>query len=134
MAVADKEVLPGWLWRVPFLASVVLIVIPVLSENPGVPAIGKAQGRGQEPYGADLEALQEKRAGRQRAAHGREPRSSRRRRSAATSAFADGSLDVTPVITHEYGLSAGLEAFAMARNPAESGKVLLDFRRVGFGA
>jgi L-iditol 2-dehydrogenase/L-idonate 5-dehydrogenase len=49
-------------------------------------------------------------------------------------ALADGSLHVSPVITHEYRLSEGLEAFAMARNSAESGKVLLDFRPAGSGA
>lgn len=42
-------------------------------------------------------------------------------------ALADGSLHVDPVITHEFPLSRGLEAFETARNSAESGKVLLDF-------
>lgn len=42
-------------------------------------------------------------------------------------ALADGSLVVDPVITHEYALRDGLEAFEMARNSAVSGKVLLDF-------
>ncbi|NVN00486.1 L-idonate 5-dehydrogenase [Arthrobacter sp. SDTb3-6] len=42
-------------------------------------------------------------------------------------ALADGSLFTDPVVTHEYPLSRGLEAFDMARDPARSGKVLLDF-------
>jgi len=43
-------------------------------------------------------------------------------------ALADGSLFVDPVVTHEFPLDRGLEAFEVARNSAESGKVLLDFR------
>ncbi|MDR6417388.1 L-idonate 5-dehydrogenase [Pseudarthrobacter sulfonivorans] len=43
-------------------------------------------------------------------------------------ALADHSLHIGPVVTHEYPLSQGLEAFATAKNSAESGKVLLDFR------
>lgn len=42
-------------------------------------------------------------------------------------ALADGSLAVDPVITHEFPLSRGLEAFETARNSAISGKVLLNF-------
>lgn len=42
-------------------------------------------------------------------------------------ALADGSLHIGPVITHEFPLNQGLEAFETARNSAESGKVLLDF-------
>ena len=42
-------------------------------------------------------------------------------------ALADGSLAVDPVITHEFALSDGLEAFEMAKNSAQSGKVLLNF-------
>ena len=43
-------------------------------------------------------------------------------------ALADGTLHISPVITHEYPLSQGLEAFETARNSAESGKVLLNFQ------
>lgn len=43
-------------------------------------------------------------------------------------ALADGSLFVDPVVTHAFPLARGLEAFEVARNSAESGKVLLDFR------
>ncbi|MET3706100.1 L-idonate 5-dehydrogenase [Arthrobacter sp. UYEF6] len=43
-------------------------------------------------------------------------------------ALADGTLHINPVITHEYPLSQGLEAFETARNSAESGKVLLNFQ------
>lgn len=43
-------------------------------------------------------------------------------------ALADGSLHISPVITHEYPLSQGLEAFKTAKNSAESGKVLLNFQ------
>ncbi|MDJ0313784.1 L-idonate 5-dehydrogenase [Arthrobacter sp. H35-D1] len=42
-------------------------------------------------------------------------------------ALADGSLYADPVLTHEYALSDGLEAFDMASNSAASGKVLLNF-------
>ncbi|CAN7537383.1 L-idonate 5-dehydrogenase [Arthrobacter sp. LjRoot14] len=42
-------------------------------------------------------------------------------------ALADGSLHVDPVITHEYQVESALEAFGVARNSAESGKVLLSF-------
>ncbi len=42
-------------------------------------------------------------------------------------ALADGSLYVDPVVTHEFTLDRGLEAFEVARNSAESGKVLLNF-------
>jgi L-iditol 2-dehydrogenase/L-idonate 5-dehydrogenase len=44
-------------------------------------------------------------------------------------ALADGTLGIEPVITHEFPLDRGLEAFEIARNSAESGKVLLDFGR-----
>jgi L-iditol 2-dehydrogenase/L-idonate 5-dehydrogenase len=43
-------------------------------------------------------------------------------------ALADSTLHIEPVITHEYPLSQGLKAFTVAKNSAESGKVLLDFR------
>ena len=43
-------------------------------------------------------------------------------------ALADGSLFVDPVITHEFDLAYGLEAFDVARNSAQSGKVLLNFQ------
>ncbi|MFF1386092.1 L-idonate 5-dehydrogenase [Arthrobacter sp. NPDC058288] len=42
-------------------------------------------------------------------------------------ALADGTLQIDPVITHEYPVEAALEAFGVARNSAESGKVLLSF-------
>jgi len=42
-------------------------------------------------------------------------------------ALADGSLRIDPVITHEYPVARALEAFGVARNSAESGKVLLRF-------
>jgi L-idonate 5-dehydrogenase len=42
-------------------------------------------------------------------------------------ALADGSLAADPVVTHTFPLDRGLEAFEVARNSAESGKVLLDF-------
>jgi L-idonate 5-dehydrogenase len=42
-------------------------------------------------------------------------------------ALADGSLFVDPVITHDFPVSQALEAFDVARNSAESGKVLLSF-------
>ncbi len=42
-------------------------------------------------------------------------------------ALTDGSLDIGPVITHDYPLSQGLVAFDTAKNSAESGKVLLNF-------
>jgi len=45
-------------------------------------------------------------------------------------ALADGSLQVDPVVTHEYTLDRGLEAFEVAKNSAQSGKVLLDFAPV----
>jgi len=48
-------------------------------------------------------------------------------------ALADGSLFVDPVITHEFPLERGLEAFETARNSAESGKVLLSFAPAGSG-
>ena len=42
-------------------------------------------------------------------------------------ALADGSLYVDPVVTHEFPLDRALEAFEVARDSAESGKVLLTF-------
>ncbi|WP_139146575.1 zinc-binding dehydrogenase, partial [Arthrobacter sp. SW1] len=42
-------------------------------------------------------------------------------------ALADGSLHADPVVTHEYPLDHALEAFEIAKNSAQSGKVLLDF-------
>jgi L-iditol 2-dehydrogenase/L-idonate 5-dehydrogenase len=42
-------------------------------------------------------------------------------------ALADGSLVVEPVVTHEFSVTDALDAFALARNSAESGKVLLNF-------
>ncbi|YCK83769.1 L-idonate 5-dehydrogenase [Arthrobacter sp. D3-18] len=44
-------------------------------------------------------------------------------------ALADGSLFVDPVVTHEFHLAQGLEAFEVAKNSAESGKVLLNFQQ-----
>lgn len=46
-------------------------------------------------------------------------------------ALADGSLQVDPVVTHEYPLDHALEAFDIAKNSAQSGKVLLDFTPAG---
>jgi L-idonate 5-dehydrogenase len=42
-------------------------------------------------------------------------------------ALADGSLQIEPVITHQYPVEQAFEAFGIARNSAESGKVLLSF-------
>ncbi|MEW9874083.1 L-idonate 5-dehydrogenase [Arthrobacter sp. HS15c] len=42
-------------------------------------------------------------------------------------ALADGTLKIDPVITHDYPVDQTLEAFEVARNSAESGKVLLNF-------
>ena len=42
-------------------------------------------------------------------------------------ALADGSLDVSAAVTHEYPAAEALAAFETARNSAESGKVLLRF-------
>ena len=42
-------------------------------------------------------------------------------------ALADGSLVVGPVVTHEFAVEDALEAFAIARDSAVSGKVLLRF-------
>ncbi len=42
-------------------------------------------------------------------------------------ALSDGSLYADPVVTHEFPLERGLEAFEVARNSAVSGKVLLAF-------
>ncbi len=46
---------------------------------------------------------------------------------AVIAALEDGSLSVAPAITHEYPLSAALEAMEVARDPRRSGKVLLTF-------
>jgi L-idonate 5-dehydrogenase len=46
---------------------------------------------------------------------------------AVIAALADGSLRVDPVVTHEFGIEDALEAFAVARDSAISGKVLLRF-------
>jgi len=42
-------------------------------------------------------------------------------------AMADGTLKVDSVVTHEFGVEQALEAFAVARDPATSSKVLLRF-------
>lgn len=42
-------------------------------------------------------------------------------------AFADGSLDVGPVVTHEFAVDDTLEAFETALDASTSGKVLLRF-------
>jgi L-iditol 2-dehydrogenase/L-idonate 5-dehydrogenase len=42
-------------------------------------------------------------------------------------ALADGTLNIGPVITHDYPVTNALEAFDTARNSAQSGKVLLNF-------
>ncbi|MDR7158585.1 L-idonate 5-dehydrogenase [Arthrobacter sp. BE255] len=42
-------------------------------------------------------------------------------------ALTDGTLHIDPVITHDYPVEHALEAFDIARNSAESGKVLLSF-------
>ncbi|GCE38954.1 L-idonate 5-dehydrogenase [Rhodococcus wratislaviensis] len=46
---------------------------------------------------------------------------------AVLEALADGSLNVEPVISHEFGIEDGLEAFAVARDASASAKVLLAF-------
>ena len=56
MALADKEVLQGWLWRVPFLASVILIVIAVfirlrLKETPVFQELEKHKAVVKNPVG-----------------------------------------------------------------------------------
>lgn len=42
-------------------------------------------------------------------------------------ALTDGTLHIGPVITHDYPVTDALEAFDIARNSAQSGKVLLNF-------
>ena len=42
-------------------------------------------------------------------------------------ALADGTLQVGPVITHEFPLAEALTAFEVAVDSANSGKVLLSF-------
>lgn len=42
-------------------------------------------------------------------------------------ALADGTLDVSAIVTHEFDVNDALGAFETARNSAESGKVLLKF-------
>ncbi|KQO07452.1 L-idonate 5-dehydrogenase [Agreia sp. Leaf244] len=42
-------------------------------------------------------------------------------------ALADGSLQVSPVVTHEFAVEDSLRAFEVARDSAVSGKVLLTF-------
>ena len=42
-------------------------------------------------------------------------------------ALADGSLQVGPVVTHEFAVEDSLRAFEVARDSAASGKVLLTF-------
>ena len=42
-------------------------------------------------------------------------------------ALADGTLDVSAIVTHEFDVNDALGAFEAARNSAESGKVLLKF-------
>ena len=56
MALADKEVLQGWLWRVPFLASVILIVVAVfirlrLKETPVFQELEKHKAVVKNPVG-----------------------------------------------------------------------------------
>jgi L-idonate 5-dehydrogenase len=46
-------------------------------------------------------------------------------------ALADNSLHIEPVITHDFPVEQALEAFGVARNSAESGKVLLKFGAAG---
>lgn len=46
---------------------------------------------------------------------------------AVLAALGDSSLDIGPVVTHEYAVADALEAFAMARDSAMSSKVLLRF-------
>ncbi|MFN3922089.1 MAG: MFS transporter, partial [Pseudarthrobacter sp.] len=56
MALADRDVLLGWLWRVPFLASVILIVIAVfirlrLKETPVFQELEKHKAVVKNPVG-----------------------------------------------------------------------------------
>jgi L-idonate 5-dehydrogenase len=46
---------------------------------------------------------------------------------AVITALADGTLTIEPVITHDYPVTDALEAFDIARNSAQSSKVLLNF-------
>lgn len=50
---------------------------------------------------------------------------------AVIAALADGTLDVSAVVTHEYPAEDALAAFATARDSAASGKVLLRFGAAG---
>lgn len=57
IALADKPVLEGWLWRVPFLASVILIVVAVfirlkLKETPVFQELEKHKNVVKNPVGA----------------------------------------------------------------------------------
>ncbi|MFC8038475.1 MFS transporter [Paenarthrobacter sp. NPDC057355] len=57
IALADKSVLQGWLWRVPFLASFILIVIAVfirlkLKETPAFQELEKHKNVVKNPIGA----------------------------------------------------------------------------------
>jgi L-iditol 2-dehydrogenase/L-idonate 5-dehydrogenase len=42
-------------------------------------------------------------------------------------ALQDGSLQVDPVISHEFGVARAQEAFEVARDASRSSKVLLTF-------
>lgn len=42
-------------------------------------------------------------------------------------ALADGSLQISAAVTHEFPVAEGLEAFETAKNSSKSGKVLLNF-------
>jgi threonine dehydrogenase-like Zn-dependent dehydrogenase len=42
-------------------------------------------------------------------------------------ALADGTLEVEPIVTHEFAASDALEAFTVALDASVSGKVLLRF-------
>ncbi|RNE67308.1 L-idonate 5-dehydrogenase [Cryobacterium tepidiphilum] len=44
-------------------------------------------------------------------------------------ALADGSLDLSPIVTHVFPAKHALEALAVASDASSSGKVLLDFRQ-----
>ena len=42
-------------------------------------------------------------------------------------ALADGSLDASAVVTHEFPVEESLAAFALAKDSAASGKVVIAF-------
>ena len=79
LGTIPEELLLGWVWRIPFLASILLVLVALVHPDetagePDVHRLGEARADLRAPVARDLRTLAAQRAPRLRAADGRERR------------------------------------------------------------